>query len=98
MQMKKDKIKVTDETLSDSAIKRFLDERPADASSEDHHILLKAYRGLNFEYFERFIEFFKAEGRQLNAPNSKGQTLLSIIETHKASTDYANLLRQHGAQ
>lgn len=96
--MKKDKVKVTDEELSDNAIKRFLNERPADSTSEDYHILLKAYRGLNLEQFERFIEFFKAEGRQLNAADNKGQTLLSIIKTHKASTEYSNLLLRHGAQ
>ena len=40
--MKKDKLKVTEEVLSDEKIKRFLDYRPYDQSSVDHHILLTA--------------------------------------------------------
>ena len=96
--MKKDKAKVTNEELSDEAVKRFLNERPADSTPEDFHILLKAYRGLNLENFARFIEFFKAEGRQLNTPNTMGQTLLSIINTHQASKDYCTLLINQGAE
>lgn len=91
--MKKDKIKIIDEQMNDDGIKRFLTYLPADDTPEDFHILLKAYRGLNAENFSKFIEFFEAAGRSTSTPNQSGQTLLSIISTHRMSSAYANTLK-----
>jgi len=90
--MKKDKIKIVDEQLNEDGIRRFLNERPADGSSEDFHILLKAYRGLNEENFTTFISFFKEEGRSTNAPNKAGESLYDIVKKHKKSAAYTKLL------
>lgn len=93
--MKKDKIKVIDEQLNHEGIRRFLDARPADGTSEDFHILLKAYRGLNEENFSTFIDIFKLEGRSVAAQNKKGQTLYDIVKQHKKSTGYAKILESN---
>ena len=90
--MKKDKIKVVDEQLNVDGIQRFLNERPADDSSEDFHILLKAYRGLNEENFATFISFFKEEGRSTSALNKAGESLYDIVKKHKKSAAYTKLL------
>lgn len=95
--MKKDKVKVTEEVLSDEKIKRFLEYRPYDDSSTDHHILLTAYRGLNEPDFEKFIAFFQAESLNLSAEDKSGNTLLSLIQQHSASKGYAEILKQAGA-
>ncbi|MBL4608864.1 MAG: PA4642 family protein [Pseudomonadales bacterium] len=92
--MKKDKIKIVDEQLNEDGIRRFLKERPADDTSEDFHILLKAYRGLNDESFTQFISFFKEEGRSVSALNKTGQSLYDIVKKHKKSGVYAKLLSE----
>ena len=90
--MKKDKIKIVDEQLDEDGIRRFLNERPADGTPEDFHILLKAYRGLNEENFTKFISFFKEEGRSVHVKNTAGQSLYDLIARHKKSGVYAELL------
>ncbi|PCJ16603.1 MAG: hypothetical protein COB04_10450 [Gammaproteobacteria bacterium] len=95
--MKKDKVKVTEEVLSDEKIKRFLDYRPYDQSSVDHHILLTAYRGLNESDFEKFIGFFQAENLDISAANKNGKTLLELAQQHNASEAYVNILQQAGS-
>lgn len=95
--MKKDKVKVIGEVLSDEKIKRFLEYRPYDDSSVDFHILLRAYRGLGESDFKKFVDFYKAENLDLNAKNKQGQTLLSIVQQHKKSFHYAEILQQAGA-
>ncbi|PCI43306.1 MAG: hypothetical protein COB51_11715 [Moraxellaceae bacterium] len=95
--MKKDKAKVTEEVLSDEKIKRFLEYRPYDDSSADHHILLTAYRGLNESDFAKFITFFQAESLNLSAEDKSGNTLLNLAQQHAASKGYAEILIQAGA-
>jgi len=90
--MKKDKIKVVDEQLNEDGIRCFLNKRPADGSSEDFHILLKAYRGLNEENFATFISLFKGEGRSTSAQNKTGESLYDIVKKHKKSAAYTKLL------
>ena len=90
--MKKDKIKIIDEQLNDDGIRRFLEQRPSDDTSEDFHILLKAYRGLNEENFSRFLSFFKEEGRSIFAQDKVGNSLYDIVVKHKKSAAYAKLL------
>lgn len=59
-----DKPKVIGEEWSDERIRGFLDIVPYDpAINADYHVLLKAYRAMRAEDFERFIGFFVAAGR-----------------------------------
>ena len=73
-----DKKEVLGETFTDEKLKLFFQYTPYDNTSEDFHILEKAYRGLPIEAFERFLELFLAEGKDLRSKNNKG---FSFLET-----------------
>lgn len=94
----KDKVKVVGEELDDIKISRFLQMQPYGDENPDFHALLKAYRGLPAEAFERFVVLFKENGRDINAKDSKGRTLLEQIRDHIRHPEYAEILQRHGAQ
>ena len=96
--MKKDKVKVTDEVLSDERIKGFLNAEAPQGENQDFHRLNIAYRGMPPQYFERFLDFFIEQKGDINAQSSSGQNLLSQVQAHKLSQAYAELLLSKGAQ
>ena len=98
MAERKDKKKVIGEPMTDEQIKVFLDFPAEEGVSTDFHVLEKAYRALRAEDFERFIAFFKAQGRDLNAQDPQGRTLLSHVEGHQKCEDYAKALRAAGGK
>ena len=67
MAERKDKKKVIGEPMTDEQIKVFLDFPSEEGVDADFHVLEKAYRALRAEDFGRFIGFFQAQGRDLNA-------------------------------
>ena len=94
-----DKPKVIGEEWSDERVKGFLDLQPYDAAENaDYNALLKAYQAMRAEDFERFIRFFVAEGRDLNATGAEGETILDLISRHRRSVDYARVLENAGAK
>ncbi len=95
--MKKDKEKVLDEVWTEERVKSFLEVKSYDGVDEDFHMLLKAYQSMRADDFEKFIGFFLSEGRSLNAQNPQGQTVLSIVEQHRRSNNYVQVLRSNGA-
>ena len=96
MAERKDKKKVIGEPMTDEQIKVFLDFPSEEGVDADFHVLEKAYRALRAEDFGRFIGFFQAQGRDLNARDPQGRTLLAHIDNHPKSSDYAELLRNAG--
>jgi hypothetical protein len=88
---------VTDEWWSDERVQTFLDVQTQDGVAEDYHALLKAYRGMVPEAFERFIEFFVQDGRNLNEPGPEGRSILAVMEQHRNAGDYIRILKQAGA-
>ncbi|MBV1914902.1 MAG: PA4642 family protein [Pseudomonadales bacterium] len=94
---KKDKVKILGEEWSDERVKGFLDVRPVAGESEDFHILLTAYRGMEVEKFGRFVSFYVEAGRDINAANVRGETLLHIVSQHACSEEYKDALAQAGA-
>lgn len=92
MALKKDKQKVIGEDMTDEQIKRFLETELQAHQDADFHTLLRAYRSLRSYDFKRFLSYFKAEGRDQNATNEKGQSLRDIISTHKESDVYLKML------
>ena len=95
--MKKDKEKVLDEVWTEQRVKDFLDVLPAEDIEKDFHVLLKAYQSMRVENFAEFVGFFAATGRNLNARNPRGETVLAIVSQHRNSTEYADILAGHGA-
>lgn len=94
-----DKPKVIGEEWSDERVKSFLAIEPYDkAIDADYNALLKAYQAMRAEDFERFVRFFSESGRDLNAVDDRGETILDLIARHRRSTAYADILRAAGAR
>ncbi len=98
MSLKKDKQKVLGETFDDERIKSFLCYEPPEGVNADFHLLEKAYRGMNADNFATFLRFFLAEGKNIDATNPAGQTLLAIASQHRHGKDYAAALKAEGAK
>ncbi len=97
MVLKKDKKKVLGEIFDDARVKGFLDVQPRDGANIDFDTLEKAYRGMNAENFTSFVKFFKEEGRDLDAENIQGKTLLQVISEHRHAGEYIEALKANGA-
>jgi len=94
-----DKPKVLDEEWSDERVRSFLFLTPYDsAQNPDYHVLIKAYHAMRAYDFERFLGFFTAENRDINARDEQGGTILDRVSQHRRSGDYAEALRRSGAR
>lgn len=96
MSERKDKKKVIGEPMTDEQIKVFLDNDPEAGVDADFHSLMRAYRSLREEDFERFLGFFTAAGRRVDARDPAGHTLADLIADHARGADYLDSLRRHG--
>lgn len=92
--MRKDKKQVIGDEIGDEQIKLFLDFEPADATSPSLHKLIKAYRGLRIDDFERFLVFFKEAGLDLDGKDEHGQTFVDLIRDQRNGGDYIELIEQ----
>ena len=95
--MRKDKEKVLDEVWTEDHVKSFLNVRSHDGTTEDFHMLLKAYQSMRTSDFELFVGFFCNDDRDLNAIGKDGRTVLQIISTHRHGVEYADILKAAGA-
>ncbi|MEM6709742.1 MAG: PA4642 family protein [Pseudomonadota bacterium] len=87
--MRPDKKKVVDERWDDERVRSFLTKGPfGQERSADYSCLIHAYRSMRAEDFERFLGFFLAEGRDLDACSSHGQTLSETIAGHAQATPF----------
>jgi hypothetical protein len=93
MAPKKDKEKVLGEIFDDARVKSFLSYDPPAGVSADFHLLEKAYRGMNIDNFRTFLAFFKEAGRDLNAINPDGKTLVDIVAEHGHGKAYVQALK-----
>jgi len=82
---------VTDEVWDDERVKSFLELSPAGKTSTDFHVLLKAYRGMRPDDFARFLTFFQADGRDLDAKDPSGRTIWDIMSTHRHGAEFVAL-------
>ena len=78
--MRKDKKQVIGEEIDDAEIKLFLDVEPADDTPASLHKLVKAYRGLRIDDFERFVGFFVEAGYDLSAKDAQGKDFVALIQ------------------
>jgi hypothetical protein len=96
--MRPDKEKVVDEVWDDERIRGFLDKSPmGEQANADYSVLLHAYRSMRADDFRRFISMFVAAGRDLDATDNHGQTLLQMLQLHRKATPFRQILEQHGA-
>lgn len=95
--MKKDKEKIIDEVWTQDHVRSFLNVRSYDDTNEDFHMLLRAYQSMRASDFELFVGMFAGQGRDLNATNLEGRTVLGIVSEHRHGGEYAEILRAVGA-
>lgn len=92
--MRKDKKQVIGDEIGDEQIKLFLDFEPVDATSPSLHKLVKAYRGLRIDDFERFLTFFVAAGYDLDGKDEHGQTFVDQIRDQRNTAEYIELIEK----
>ncbi|WGL62173.1 PA4642 family protein [Pseudomonas sp. CW003PS] len=91
--MRKDKKQVIGEEISDDSIKLFLAVEPADTTPPSLHKLVKAYRGLRVDDFERFVGFFVAEGYDLSATDAQGNDFIALIQDQRNAEPYIEVIK-----
>ncbi|MDH1443692.1 PA4642 family protein [Pseudomonas sp. GD03721] len=91
--MRKDKKQVIGEEISDDSIKLFLAVEPADTTPPSLHKLVKAYRGLRVDDFERFVGFFVAEGYDLSATDAQGNDFIALIQDQRNAEPYIDVIK-----
>lgn len=96
--MRKDKKQVIGEELTDEQVRRFLLAEPPAGVDRDYHTLERAYRGLRAHDFARFLAFFTAEGRNVNATDPQGRTLAAIAARHANGEEYVAALGNVGGR
>lgn len=91
-------IATRNEEWSDERLKAYLTLEPPEGLPADYNILLKAYRGMTIELFERFLPLFVAAGHDLNVTLDDGSTFLDQVNRHRKSASYAEALKAVGAE
>ena len=91
--MRPDKVKVIDDVWDDERITSFLTKAPLGNEPQDFSSLLHAYRSMRLEDFRIFLDRLKAQGGDVQATNSAGETLMDIVKDHRQSADFLTLLR-----
>lgn len=92
--MRKDKKQVIGDEIGDAQIKLFLDFEPVDATSPSLHKLIKAYRGLRIDDFERFLGFFVEAGYDLNGKDEHGKGFVALIQDQRHADEYIELINK----
>ena len=90
--MRKDKKQVIGDEIGDAQIKLFLDFEPVDSISPSLHKLIKAYRGLRIDDFERFLGFFVEAGYDVDGKDAQGKTFVELIADQRNAADYIELI------
>ena len=90
--MRKDKKQVIGEEIGDEPIKLFLSVEPADATPPSLHKLVKAYRGLRVDDFERFVGFFVEAGLDLDGKDEHGKTFVEQIADQRNAPEYIEII------
>jgi hypothetical protein len=91
--MRKDKKQVIGEEIGDEPIKLFLTVEPADDTPPSLHKLVKAYRGLRIDDFERFLGFFVEAGYDLNAKDAQGHDFVAQIQDQRLAEPYIEAIK-----
>ncbi len=95
--MAKDKEVVVDEVWTDARVREFLDVKPAESIEADFHTLMKAYQAMRGDDFAKFVALFVGAGRNINAEDPQGRSVLSYVREHTKSQEYAQILLRSGA-
>lgn len=82
------------EEWNDERVKGYLNRLPPVGENADFNVLYTAYKHMRANDFERFLVFFIAEGRDVNAVNRDGKSLLTLAQEHPTSHEFVTVLTQ----
>ena len=86
------------EAWSDERVFAYLQQQPPVGVDADFHVLYTAYKHMRPHDFERLLQRFVADGRNVNATNPQGQTLVQIIAAYPLDhAEFAALLQRFAA-
>ncbi len=85
------------ENWDDGRLRDFLSLQPPGDVPADYHILLKAYRAMVPEFFQRFVPMFVEAGFDVNARLEDGSTFLDHVSQHRRAGPYIAALEEAGA-
>ena len=85
------------EEWTDERLRACLAVLPPEGLPADYNILLRAYRGMTAELFQRFVVIYVEDGHDLNITLEDGTTFLDLVCRHRNSGEYAALLEAAGA-
>lgn len=91
--MRKDKKQVIGEEIGDEPIKLFLDVEPADDTPPALHKLIKAYRSLRIDDFERFVGFFVEAGFDVGTRDANGQDFVALVQDQRLAAPYIEVIQ-----
>lgn len=94
MSLTKEQQEAFPEPLSDEHVRSFLNSQPEEGVDPDFHVLMRAYRSLRVEEFERFLAFFRQDGRNLEARDPGGRTLADILSRYPMAGPYLEALKR----
>jgi hypothetical protein len=86
------------EEWGDDRLKAFLEVEPPEGIPSDYNILLRAYRGMTAELFQRFISFYVDAGHDMNITLEDGSTFVDHVSKHRKSAEYREILERAGGQ
>lgn len=92
--MRKDKKQLIGDEIGDAQIKLFLDFEPVDATAPSLHKLIKAYRGLRVNDFERFLVFFREAGYDFDGKDEHGNDFIALIKDQRNAEEYIELIEK----
>lgn len=91
--LKKDKEKVFGGDWTEDQLRDFLTAESYDGCDQDYLAVIRAYRHMLPETFEAYIALYKAEGHNLEAKNTQGETLFDTMNGHIQGKEYADILK-----
>lgn len=99
MATRPDKKQIIDEVWDDARVESFLYQQtpPGTNIDPDFFVLWKAYQGMRENDFRRFLRFFVAAGRNLDARNEWHETLAEMIGAHRHAGPFIEALVAAGA-
>lgn len=80
------------EQWSDDRVKSYLNRHAPVGENEDFNALYIAYKHMRPTDFARFLVFFKAEGRDVNAKNAQSKTFAELVSEHPHASEFVQIL------
>ena len=94
---RKDKKVIEGEEWGDERVASYLAFEPVEGCDADFYVLERAYYSMRAYDFARFVAMFVAAGRNLNARNPDGDSMLTILRQHRHGAEFIEILQAAGA-